>query len=249
MLCVNYIFLFLNGDTMERRSFLASTALGAVAVATSPSLHAIGFKPVPSGQKHEVPALPYDFAALEPYLDAQTMQIHHDKHHAAYVAGLNKAEDELAKARASGDYSLIQHWLRQAAFHGGGHWLHSMFWKVMAAPGKGGGGQPTGPVAAAIIESFGSFDAFKKQFSAAATAVEGSGWALLHYRRDDKQLIILQAENQQKLTAWGSTPVLGIDVWEHAYYLKYQNKRADYVAAWWNVVNWSQVEMNLKALQ
>lgn len=123
-----------------------------------------------------------------------------------------------------------------------------MFWKVMAPAGNGGGGEPTGAVAQAITESFGSFDAFRKQFSAAATAVEGSGWALLHFRPDDQRLIILQAENQQKLSAWGTTPILGIDVWEHAYYLKYQNKRADYVAAWWNVVNWGQVEKNLQSV-
>lgn len=231
---------------MERRTFLTSTALGAVAVVTSPSMPAIGFAPVPVGNKHELPALPYDFAALEPHIDAQTMQIHHDKHHAAYVAGLNKAEDELAKARASGDYSLIQHWSRQAAFHGGGHWLHSMFWKVMAPAGKGGGGQPTGLLAELITSSFGSFDTFKKQFSATAIAVEGSGWGLMHFRPDDRQLIILQAENQQKLSAWGSTPILGIDVWEHAYYLKYQNRRADYLAAFWNVVNWAEVNRLLR---
>ncbi|MCX6140774.1 MAG: superoxide dismutase [Candidatus Kapabacteria bacterium] len=233
---------------MERRSFLSTAALAVAAVASTSSLHAIGFEPVPSGGKHEVPALPYDFAALEPHIDAQTMQIHHDKHHAAYVAGLNKAEDELAKARASGDFSIVQHWSRQAAFHGGGHWLHSMFWKVMAPAGKGGGGEPTGMVASAINDSFGSFDAFKKQFSAAAGSVEGSGWALLHFRHDDQRLIILQAENQQKGSSWGTTPILGIDVWEHAYYLKYQNKRPDYIAAWWNVVNWSQVEANLNSM-
>lgn len=229
-----------------RRSFLATTALGAAALAT-PTLHVIGAEPVAVGGKHELPALPYDPAALEPHIDAQTMQIHHGKHHLAYVNGLNKAEEELAKARQSGDYSMIQHWSRQAAFHGGGHWLHSMFWKIMAPPSAGGGGEPTGELAAAITDSFGSFEAFKKQFSAAAAAVEGSGWGLLHYRRDDQRLIILQAENQQKLSAWGTTPILGIDVWEHAYYLKYQNKRPDYIAAWWNVVNWKNVEANLKA--
>ena len=165
--------------------------------------------------------------------------------HQAYVTGLNKAEDELAKARQSGDFAMIQHWSKQAAFHGGGHWLHSMFWKVMAPAGKGGGGEPTGDLLTAINESFGSFDAFKKQFTAAAVAVEGSGWALLHYRPADQRLIILQAENQHKLTSWGTTPIMGIDVWEHAYYLKYQNKRADYVNAWWNIVNWQQVAANL----
>jgi superoxide dismutase, Fe-Mn family len=223
----------------DRRTFLKHAAVGSLIVATAPAAHAIAFEPVPSGAKHELPPLPYAVDALEPHLDAQTMQLHHDKHHLAYVNGLNKAEEELAKARQSGDHALVQHWSRQAAFHGGGHWLHSMFWKVMAPAGKGGGGEPSGELLAAITESFGS---------AAANAVEGSGWGLLHYRAADQRLIILQAENQQKLSAWGSTPILGVDVWEHAYYLKYQNRRADYVTAWWNVVNWTQVEQNMRSL-
>lgn len=232
----------------DRRTFLKHAAVGSLIVATAPAAHAIAFEPVPSGAKHELPPLPYAVDALEPHLDAQTMQLHHDKHHLAYVNGLNKAEEELAKARQSGDHALVQHWSRQAAFHGGGHWLHSMFWKVMAPAGKGGGGEPSGELLAAITESFGSFDAFKKHFTAAANAVEGSGWGLLHYRAADQRLIILQAENQQKLSAWGSTPILGVDVWEHAYYLKYQNRRADYVTAWWNVVKWTQVEQNMRSL-
>jgi Fe-Mn family superoxide dismutase len=205
--------------------------------------------PAPAPGKHELPPLPYAFDALEPFIDAQTMQLHHGKHHQAYVNGLNKAEEELAKARAADDFALIQHWSRQAAFHGGGHWLHSMFWKVMGPAGTQGGGEPNGELLAAINDGFGSFAAFKKQFTAAAVAVEGSGWALLHYRHEDSRLIVLQAENQQKLSSWGTTPILGIDVWEHAYYLKYQNKRPDYVAAWWNVVNWQAVAANLSSLR
>ena len=119
----------------------------------------------------------------------------------------------------------------------------------MGAPGSQGGGEPTGELMATLNESFGSFSAFKKQFSAAAAAVEGSGWALLHYRHDDGRLLVMQAENQHKLSSWGATPILGIDVWEHAYYLKYQNKRADYVNAWWNVVNWNAVSANLASLR
>ncbi|MFM8771489.1 MAG: superoxide dismutase [Candidatus Kapaibacterium sp.] len=233
-----------------RRTFLAAAGTGAAAlVVGAPSLHAIGFEPTPAPGKHELPALPYSFDALEPHIDAQTMQIHHDKHHLAYVNGLNKAEEELAKARATDDYALIQHWSKQAAFHGGGHWLHSMFWKIIGTPGKQGGGEPTGDLLEAINDGFGSFAAFKKQFSAAAAAVEGSGWALLHYRHDDGRLIVMQAENQHKLSSWGTTPILGLDVWEHAYYLKYQNKRPDYVTAWWNVVNWDAVAANLASLR
>jgi Fe-Mn family superoxide dismutase len=169
------------------------------------------------------------------------MELHHSKHHKAYVDGLNKAEAELAKARTSGDFSLIQHWSKQCAFHGGGHALHSLFWQCMTPQSKGGGTMDTSPIMNAIDASFGSFEQFKKQFTAAAIAVEGSGWALLHYRKDDGALIILQAENQHKLSSWNTVPILGIDVWEHAYYLKYQNKRADYVNAWWNIVNWKAV--------
>lgn len=232
----------------HRRTFLAAGGLAAAAMVGAPYSTIIGAVPAADG-KHVLPDLPYDYAALEPWIDAQTMQLHHGKHHAAYVAGLNKAEVEMAKARETGDYALVQHWAKQAAFHGGGHWLHSMFWKVMAPAGKGGGGEPPSNLEALLRASFGSVDAFRKQFAAAAAAVEGSGWALLHYRPSDDALIILQAENQHKLTPWGSTPVMGIDVWEHAYYLKYQNRRADYIAAWWNVVNWRQVESNIMALR
>lgn len=199
--------------------------------------------------EHILPPLPYAYDALEPYIDAATMEIHHDKHHAGYVKGLNAAEAALSKARESGDYSLIQHWFRKAAFTGGGHFLHSMFWKVMAPPDAGGGGEPSGELRKKFERDFGSFDAFKKHFSAAATQVEGSGWGLLHYRPQDDRLIVLQAENQHKLSAWGSWPVLGIDVWEHAYYLKYQNRRSAYVDAWWNVVNWEQVALNIDTLK
>lgn len=236
----------------NRRSFLGTAGI-ATAVFAASSLQAEAAPPEdkqPLGNltKHELPSLPYAYNALEPHIDAMTMEIHYSKHHKAYIDGLNKAETELAKARASGDFSMIQHWSKQAAFHGGGHFLHSLFWRIMAPAGKGGGGEPSGKLADKIKEDFGSFDAFKKQFSAAAGAVEGSGWGLLHYRASDKRLIIGQAENQHKLSSWGAMPIMGIDVWEHAYYLKYQNKRADYIAAWWNVVNWGEVGKNLEGM-
>ena len=199
--------------------------------------------------EHTLPELPYAYDALEPYIDAQTMEIHHSRHHQGYVNGLNATERALAEARANGDFGLIEHLSKKASFHGGGHFLHSMFWKVMAPADNGGGGEPTGALADHIARDFGSFDAFKAQFSAASGAVEGSGWGLLHYRPADGRLIVLQAENQHKLSAWDSVPVLGVDVWEHAYYLKYQNARGEYVNQWWNVVNWSQVAENIAALQ
>ncbi|MCE5199467.1 MAG: superoxide dismutase [Armatimonadota bacterium] len=185
--------------------------------------------------KHELPPLPYDYNALEPYYDEQTLHLHHDKHHATYVAGLNKAEEKLAEARQTGEYALIQHWERQLAFHGSGHILHSLFWNSMK---PGGGGAPTGDLLDQINKDFGNFDNFKRQFSEAATSVEGNGWALLGWMPEFDQLYITQVENHQKLTIWGIQPLMVIDVWEHAYYLRYQNRRPEWVENWWNVVNW-----------
>jgi superoxide dismutase, Fe-Mn family len=192
---------------------------------------------------HELPALPYAYNALEPYIDEQTMHLHHDIHHKGYVDGLNKAEEKLAEARANGDFGLIKHWEREAAFHGSGHFLHAIFWENMAPAGKGG--TPEGALAAAINESFGSLEAFKNQFSAATIAVEGSGWGILAYRPADGKLVILTAEKHQNLTQWGVIPLLVLDVWEHAYYLKYQNKRAEYVKNFYNIINWHDVAKRL----
>lgn len=235
-----------------RRNFLKTGSVLAAGAAVGSALIPDQLKSEPAEQtltgltKHELPKLPYAYDALEPFIDARTMELHHSKHHQAYVTGLIKAEEELAKARAAGDYALVQHWSRRAAFNGGGHFLHSMFWKVMAPNGKGGGGEPQGMLLDKIKEDFGDLKSFTDHFSAAARDVEGGGWAILHYRRSDKRLLILQAENQHKLSTWDTVPLMGIDVWEHAYYLKYQNMRADYVKAWWNILNWSQVSDNLK---
>ncbi|MBD3382294.1 MAG: twin-arginine translocation signal domain-containing protein [candidate division Zixibacteria bacterium] len=198
---------------------------------------------------HELPPLDYPYNALEPYIDEQTMRLHHDKHHQGYVNGLTKSEEEIAKARARGDYDMVQYWTKKSAFHGSGHFLHSIFWKVMAPASNGGGGQPEGMLAQKIHTDFGNFETFKAQFSAASKSVEGSGWGILSYRPDDDRLIILQAENHQKLTQWVDHPILVLDVWEHAYYLKYQNRRGEYVNNWWNVVNWPQVNEFLKKLR
>ena len=190
---------------------------------------------------HGLPPLPYAYNALEPHIDEETMHLHHDKHHLAYVNGLNKAEEELAKARGVKDFSLIKHWEREAAFHGSGHILHRLFWENLcpAAPAKG---SPADPLAAQIACDLGSFESFKAEFTAATVAVEGSGWGILCYRPLDGTLVILQAEKHQDLTQWGAVPLLICDVWEHAYYLKYQNRRADFVKAFWNIVNWDVVE-------
>ena len=189
--------------------------------------------------KHELPPLPYDYNALEPYYDEQTVRLHHDKHHAAYVAGLNKAEEMLAEARSSGDYAMIQHWERQLAFHGSGHLLHTLFWENMA---PNAGGEPQGELRKQLEKDFGSYEAFRKQFSAAAAAVEGNGWCLLGWMPEFEKLYILQIENHQKLTMCGIQPLLVLDVWEHAYYLKFHNRRADWIENWWNLVNWQDVQ-------
>ena len=185
-----------------------------------------------------LPELPYPYDALEPYCDEATVRLHHEVHHKEYVDELNRTERKLAKARDEGDFSLIKHWERELAFHGSGHLLHTLFWQNMR---PGGGGSAQGSLAERLTKDFKSFENFKKQFTAAAVAVEGSGWTLLVWSPFFGELEILQAENHQNLTQWGVIPLLTVDVWEHAYYLKYQNKRADWVEAWWNLVNWEDV--------
>jgi Fe-Mn family superoxide dismutase len=189
---------------------------------------------------HKLPPLPYPYDALEPYIDEQTMRLHHDIHHNGYVAGLNNAEAKLAEARAAGDFSLVKHWSREAAFHGSGHLLHSFFWPNMIAASEAKQA-PDGDLGEAIDRSFGSFEAFKAQFIAASIAVEGSGWGILAYRPADDSLVVLTAEKHQNLTQWGVAPLLVLDVWEHAYYLKYQNRRGEYVKNFFNIINWDDV--------
>lgn len=234
-----------------RRSFMKTAGAAALAgglvgsplmMATQVSAQDAGIAP-----PVELPPLAYAYDALEPHIDAATMEIHHGKHHQGYVNGLKAAEKALADAREKNDYAMVEHWSKKLSFNYGGHYLHSMFWEIMAPAGNGGGGQPAGILMQYIAKDFGSFDNFKAQFSAAAGAVEGSGWALVHYRPMDDRLVIAQAENQHKLAMWGSTPIMGIDVWEHAYYLKYQNRRAEYVSNWWNIVNWPTVTQRFRA--
>ncbi len=188
--------------------------------------------------KHELPELPYEYDALEPYYEERTLRLHHGAHHKAYVDGLNNAEGKLREAREKGDFALVKHWEREIAFHGSGHILHSVFWENM---GPGGGGPAAGAVARQIETDFGSFSAFKGQFSAAAAAVEGSGWVILAWNPIFGKLEILTAEKHQNLTQWGVYPLLVLDLWEHAYYLQYQNKRPAFIEAWWNLVNWENV--------
>jgi superoxide dismutase len=193
--------------------------------------------PVPIGG-HTLPPLPYDYNALEPYIDEKTMRLHHDKHHKSYVDGLNKAEIMMEKARKTGDFDLIKHWEREAAFNGAGHYLHTIFWNNMTPQG---GGEPKRSLKSQIIKDFGSFSGFKKHYSAAAEKVEAAGWAILVWAPRAHRMEILQAEKHQNLSQWDVIPLLVLDVWEHAYYLKYNNDRKAYIDAWWNVVNWENV--------
>jgi superoxide dismutase, Fe-Mn family len=196
-----------------------------------------------------LPALPYDFAALEPSIDARTMEIHHDKHHAAYVNNLNSALEKAPDLKFKSLDDLLQNLdsvpeaIRTTVRNnGGGHWNHSMFWEIMA---PNAGGEPTGKLADAIKKSFGDFATFKTQFADAAAKRFGSGWAWLV--KDGTNLSITSTPNQDTPVMEHKHPILGVDVWEHAYYLKYQNKRPDYVAAWWNVVNWPEVGRRFEA--
>ena len=196
---------------------------------------------------HELPALPYDAAALEPHIDAQTMQIHHGKHHQAYVANLNKALETHPGFRSTSldqlcrDINKVPEAVRtMVRNNGGGHWNHSRFWTWMA---PNAGGAPTGKAGEAITSSFGSFDKFKEEFAKAAVGRFGSGWVWVI--KDGSTLSIASTPNQDNPLMDGKTPILGLDVWEHAYYLKYQNRRPDYVGAWWNVVNWVEVSKAL----
>ncbi|MFG0274841.1 MAG: superoxide dismutase [Phycisphaerales bacterium] len=204
-----------------------------------------------------LPDLPYDKAALEPHIDANTMEIHHGKHHAGYVQKANTALEGTAFAGKPVE-EVISHLsdipadkMTAVRNNAGGHANHALFWSVLAPAGKGGGGAPDGPLADAITKAFGSFDDFKSKFADAAATRFGSGWAWLCVKGDGS-LAVCSTANQdnprmgEKIAGCAGAPILGLDVWEHAYYLKYQNKRPDYISAFWNVVNWKQVGENFK---
>lgn len=223
---------------LSRRQFLYSTG-AAAALALAPRLTQAADEP----KKFELPKLPYDYDALEPHIDAETMKIHHDFHHKAYVDNLNKAlvgHEDLAKKRIGEilrDAKNLPKDIQLAVINnGGGHYNHSMFWRIMSKDG----GQPGSQLGKAIDEAFGSFDKFQAQLTDGAMKRFGSGWSWLVL--DQGKLKVLSTKNQDCPLMDGQTPIMGIDVWEHAYYLKYRNKRADYVKAWWNVVNWKAVD-------
>lgn len=196
-----------------------------------------------------LPNLPYEFGALEPHIDAKTMEIHHGKHHQAYVTNLNAAIEKAPELAGksldelmTGINSVPEAVRTAVRNNGGGHWNHSMFWQIM---GPNAGGEPGGALGKAIGSSFGDFAKFKEQFSAAGAGRFGSGWVWL--LDDGGKLSIVSTPNQDNPLMEGKRPILGLDVWEHAYYLKYQNRRPDYLAAWWNTVNWAEVETRFNA--
>ena len=199
---------------------------------------------------HQLPKLPYGYDALEPHIDARTMEIHYTKHHQTYINNLNAAlekhpelADKSVEALLKGLNGIPEDIRTAVRNNGGGHANHSLFWTIM---GPKGGGEPTGELAEAIRSTLGGFDSFKDQFSKAATGRFGSGWAWLSVDGKGK-ISVTSTPNQDSPLSEGLTPILGLDVWEHAYYLHYQNRRPDYIAAWWNVVNWKQVALNYAA--
>ncbi|MBO7674401.1 MAG: superoxide dismutase [Atopobiaceae bacterium] len=187
---------------------------------------------------YTLPDLPYDYDALEPFLSKQLLELHHKKHHAAYVAGANTALASLEKARSIGDVSRVSKCTRDLAFNLAGHVNHSVFWTNLCADG---GGEPTTVLADGIANDFGSFEAFKRQFCALATSVQGSGWVMLAFDPVSSRLVTLQLHDHQDCMTAGVVPLLMLDMWEHAYYLDYHNAKADYVAAFWDVINWDDV--------
>lgn len=194
--------------------------------------------------KYVLPELTYDYSALEPSISARIMELHHSKHHAAYVAGANAALDALDEARSKNDFGNINKLQKDLAFHLGGHTNHSIFWKNLAPANSD---RPSGELAAAIDEYFGSFESFQAHFNAAALGIQGSGWAFLAWDLIGQRLIIEQLYDQQGNVVASTVPLLMLDMWEHAFYLDYQNVKGDYVKAFWNIINWSDVSERFAA--
>ena len=242
-------------NPLSRRESFKTLGLGAAALAVSPLVAAAAGAKASAGETPEsevvfkdgkfvLPPLPYAYDALEPAIDQQTMHLHHDIHHAAYVKNGNLALEALAViAAGTGDATLIGHWDNELAFNGSGSVLHTIFWNNMKPKG---GDKPTGALAEGIQTAFGSQEHFEKLFAGTAAAVQGSGWAILGYDSLMQRLAVIQAEKHQNQTLQGITPILALDVWEHAYYLKYQNKRADYVKAFMTVINYENVAARLE---
>lgn len=200
-----------------------------------------------AGKLYSLPKLPYDYAALEPYISEQQLTLHHTKHHLAYVNGANALLEKFDKARKEGSDLDMKAASKELSFHIGGYRLHKLFWENMAPAGKGGGGAPKGELAKAIDAEYGSFDRFRKEFTQAASGVEGSGWAVLTYCKTVGRPGIMQVEKHNVNVIPGFTVLMALDVWEHAYYLDYKNDRGKFIDAFWNVVNWGAVNDRLAA--
>ncbi|MEM9065669.1 MAG: superoxide dismutase [Planctomycetota bacterium] len=233
-------------NQISRRAALGMLGAGtAISMASSAHAavpfiddHALGW----DSQRGEytVPPLPYAYNALEPVIDEQTMRIHHSRHHAGYVRGLNNALNKLAQIRSGeGDPATLEHWQRELSFNAGGHVNHALFWSSMRAPRQDN--RPQGELADALTRDFGSITGFLSHFRAASASVEGSGWGWLVLEPASGRLMVLQMHNQQQMMFAGAIPLLGVDVWEHAYYLNYQNRRADYLQAFERVINWDEI--------
>ncbi|MFN8546659.1 MAG: superoxide dismutase [Candidatus Eisenbacteria bacterium] len=243
-------------EAFTRRDALKTIGLAAVGaplawagLAASPSTSeaqgsATSANATVATQPYVLPPLPYGPNDLDSFLSAEILGLHHDKHHNAYVEGLNKALASLAQAHQDANYAAVKDLTRAVAFHGSGHILHTLYWNSMSPKG---GGEPGGQLKALLESSFGTIDAFRKHFAAASKAAEASGWGILAYEPLGERLLVLAAESHQQMGLAGSIPLLVCDVWEHAYYLKYQNRRADYVDGFWNVANWSFAAERLAA--
>ncbi len=194
--------------------------------------------------QYTLPDLPYDYAALEPHISGEIMQLHHDKHHAAYVKGANTALEQMAESRASESFATVNLLEKNLAFNLGGHINHSIFWPNMS---PNGGDKPDGDLGAAIDEYFGSFDGFRGQFAAAAAGLQGSGWAMMVWDTLGQRLNVMQLFDQQGNLPAAQLPIVVLDMWEHAFYLQYRSAKADYIAAWWNVVNWADATARFTA--
>lgn len=195
---------------------------------------------------YKLPELPYDYSALEPHYSAQVVELHHDKHHAAYVTGANTTLDKLAEARDKGDFAAINQLQKSLAFHLSGHVLHSLLWKNLSPRG---GGQPDGELGSAIKEFFGSYDGFKSQVTEAAMNIQGSGWSALAWEPLGKRLVVEQVYDHQGNIGNGTVPFLVLDMWEHAYYLQYKTAKGDWVKAFWKIVNWQDVAQRFASVR
>jgi Fe-Mn family superoxide dismutase len=235
---------------MSRRDFVQGSAAGTALAMAAEAALAQGANMAPYADKltdesgkYAAAPLPYAYEALEPVIDAKTVELHYNFHHKPAVAAANRAEEGLAKARESGDYAQVKALEKELAFQLSSHIPHTMYWTNLS----GKGGAPRGELARAVNTQFGSLDKCKAQLAAATIAVEASGWGILGYHPATRKLMILECENHHKLTAWGVAPLLVLDVFEHAYYLRYQNRRAEYVNNLWGVINWDNVAARLEA--